>query len=190
MMIASLDAIKVIGQHQDNVVIVSTMSTSREWPLVAKDQQLHIPMGSAMGKASSLALGIALAKPDRRVYLLDGDGSLLMNLGTMVTIAHAAPANLVHFVFENGVYAITGGQPVPGAGRVDFEALALAAGYRTAYTFDNLHEFERVAGWVVNEAGPVMVVLKVKTTDNSAPWPRRSPVQVIRELQQRLAGAS
>ena len=157
MTFTSFQAIEVLGRFQDDVVVVHNMSTSREWPVVAKDQELHLCGDDSMGKAMSIGLGIALARPD-------GDGSLLMSLGALVTIAAAGPANFVHFVFENGVYEVTGGQDIPGAGKVDFAAMALAAGYRAAYTFEDAGEFERAAGGIVAEQGPVLVDLKVKTT--------------------------
>ena len=65
-----------------------------------------------MGKGSSIALGLALARPDIPIILFDGDGSLEMNLGSLVTVANKAPKNLYHFVIQNGVYAMTGGQPI------------------------------------------------------------------------------
>ena len=68
-----------------------------------------------MGLGSSHALGLALGRPDKRVLVLDGDGSLLMNLGTLVTIAEVAPRNLIHFVLENGTYEANGSHPTPGA---------------------------------------------------------------------------
>ena len=71
---------------------------------------------------------------------------------------------IVHFVFENGVYEVTGGQKTPGAGTVDFAAMARAAGYRSAHTFDDAGEFERAAASIVGEEGPVLVDLRVKTT--------------------------
>ena len=142
MTFTSFQAIEILGRYQDDVVVVHNMSTSREWPVVAKDQELHLCGDDSMGKAMSIGLGIALARPDRRVWVLDGDGSLLMSLGALVTIAAAGPANFVHFVFENGVYEVTGGQEIPGAGIVDFAAMARAAGYRAAYTFDDAGEFE------------------------------------------------
>ena len=98
--------------------------------------------GRGMGKASSLGLGLALGRPERRVWVLDGDGSLVMNLGSLVTIAQQAPANLLHVLLENGVYEVTGGQPVPGAGLADFATMARAAGYRSAYRFDTLAALE------------------------------------------------
>ena len=185
-MFTSFDAIRVLAQHQDGVVVVHTMSSSREWPVVAKDEDLHLRLGGAMGKASSVGLGIALARPDRRVFVLDGDGSLLMNLGALVTIGHARPANLVHLVFENGVYEVTGGQPIPGAAKVDFAAIALSAGYASSHTFVDANEFERAASQVLSENGPVLVVLKV-TTSHEHSSPARATHLGMPKLMAKLA---
>ena len=93
------------------------MTPNRYWESVSSNKDLDLPIFGAMGKASSVALGLALARPDKRIVVLDGDGGLLMNLGSLVTIADQEPDNLVHFVFEDGMYFTTGGQPVPGAGQ-------------------------------------------------------------------------
>jgi len=95
------------------------------------------------------------------VIVLDGDGSLLMNLGSLVTIAEVAPRNLVHFVCENGTYEANGGHPIPGAGRISFAGFARAAGYRTVHEFSELAAFGERIGAVLKEEGPVFVVLKV-----------------------------
>ena len=94
-----------------------------------------------MGSASTIALGIALARPERKVIIVDGDGSLLMQLGSLVTIAGAAPPNLFHFVFENGVYETSGSQPLPAEGRFDLTGMARAAGYAHTAQFDDAGRF-------------------------------------------------
>jgi phosphonopyruvate decarboxylase len=108
-----------------------------------------------------VGLGIALAHPETKVMVLDGDGSLLMNLGTMVTLSNKAPRNLYHFLFDNGVYAVTGGQPVPGAGRADWEEMAKAVGYAAAFSFDNLEDLTTGIGDVMAAEGPVFVHLRI-----------------------------
>jgi thiamine pyrophosphate-dependent acetolactate synthase large subunit-like protein len=85
----------------------------------------------SMGLASSIALGIAVSRPEKRVVVYDGDGNLLMNLGATAMIAHTRPANLIHVVFDNGVYASTGNQAAVSQS-VALERLAEAAGYRAA----------------------------------------------------------
>jgi phosphonopyruvate decarboxylase len=114
-----------------------------------------------MGKASSFGLGVALARPDVPVWVLDTDGALLMNLGSLVTIARSKPANLVHFVYDNEAYDTTGGQPTPGAGIVDFKAVALSAGYPAAHAYDELEEIEEDLPSILAGPKPVLVVLKV-----------------------------
>jgi phosphonopyruvate decarboxylase len=129
-----------------------------------------------MGKASSTGLGIALALPHQRVWVLDGDGSLLMNLGSLVTIAAMRPANLVHVVMDNRIYWTTGGQPIPGADQVDFPTLARGAGFTRVHTFDDTEAFQRDMPRVMREDGPVFVDLRVKV----GPLPRRVPRRTMR----------
>src|SRR5215218_2211703 len=124
------DALRIIADLRTDQVVITTMSTAKEWPAFSKREELDLPLLGCMGKASSLGLGVALGAPDRQVLVLDGDGSLLMNLGSLVTIAAQAPKNLVHFVFDNSAYDTSGGQPTPGAGKVDFAGLAKSSGYR------------------------------------------------------------
>src|SRR5688572_678511 len=93
----------------------------------AKRPQNFYMLGS-MGLAAPIALGVALAQPNRRVFALEGDGSLLMQLGALTTIATLAPKNLTMVVMDNGIYQITGAQPTPGAAVADIVAIALASG--------------------------------------------------------------
>jgi phosphonopyruvate decarboxylase len=117
-----------------------------------------------MGLASSHALGLALGRPDKRVIVLDGDGSLLMNIGTLVTAAEAAPKNFFHFVCENGSYEANGGHPIPGRGKVSFAGLARSAGYNSVYEFADLKIFEQQVGTILAEPGPVFVDLEIESS--------------------------
>jgi phosphonopyruvate decarboxylase len=110
---------------------------------------------------------LALGRPDLRVIVLDGDGSLLMNLGTLVTIAGAAPGNLVHFVCENGCYEANGSHPLPGGGGVDFAGLARAAGIKDVSAFDALPAFEAELPGLLARPGPVFATLKIVPGDPS-----------------------
>jgi phosphonopyruvate decarboxylase len=115
-----------------------------------------------MGLDSSHALGLALGRPDKRIICLQGDGSFLMNLGCLVTIAAAAPKNLVHLVVQNGTYEANGGHPIPNNDHVDFAAMARSAGYPHAYEFSHLGNFEQQAAHVLQQEGPVFATLKVE----------------------------
>jgi phosphonopyruvate decarboxylase len=161
-MMESFEAVKVISQHRGDALIVAEMTPGAELPVVSTRPEFDLPFNwAAMGKGSSLALGLALARPDRKVFVLDGDGSLLMNLGSLVTIAHMAPPNFTHFLFDNRVYRCTGGQPVPGAGKVNFAALARNVGYANVYEFEDLQTLEDNIDIVINQVGPTFVCLKV-----------------------------
>ena len=130
---------------------------------------LDLPCVGAMGSASSLALGIALGRPERKVWVLDGDGSLLMQLGSLATIGAEGPRNFHHFVFHNGVYAFSGDQEIPGGMELDFAAMARAAGYRQGYVFDDIESLKTVVGRGTAQPGPVLIQLKVTNEDDGLP---------------------
>ena len=91
-MIRQSDMMKVIQEHRGDAVVVPVFRASPRWKEVSDHPELDLPVGGAMGKASSFAMGVALARPDKNVILLDGDGSLEMNLGALVTIGEQAPS--------------------------------------------------------------------------------------------------
>jgi phosphonopyruvate decarboxylase len=155
------DCLRVIARHvTDKDIVAPVYSTAFDW-IDIRPSALNYFAHGAMGLASSHALGLALGRPDKRVIVLDGDGSLLMNLGTLVTVAEAAPKNLIHFVCENGTYEANGGHPIPGRGKVSFAGLARAAGHKNVYEFSDLKIFEQQVGAILSEPGPVFVCLKI-----------------------------
>lgn len=160
-MIAAADALRLLSDHRADAVVVATMSTSRLWPSVSTRPELDLPVSNCMGKASSVGLGIALAQPRRKVFVLDGDGSLVMNLGSLVTIAQAMPKNLVHLVFVDGAYTTVGGAPVPGSDRADLAAMATAAGYPVARCIDDLDAFHAALPDLLERDGPVFIALRI-----------------------------
>jgi len=107
------------------------------------------------------------------VILWDGDGSLLMNLGTLVTIAGKAPSNLYHIVLDDQMYAMTGGQPLPNYDSTSFAGLADAAGYRMTYLFDDLEDWTTRIVEVLDSEGPVLVVMK--TVPELTDWRNNPP---------------
>src|SRR5947208_15943746 len=96
-----------------------------------------------MGGHAGFGLGLALARPEKKLVLFDSEGDILMSLGMLATIAEQAPANFYHVLLDNEVYATTGGQPVPNATNVAYDKLALAAGYPRAEAFDDVADFSR-----------------------------------------------
>ncbi len=171
-MIEMRDAMRAVLRHRKGDVVLPTETSIRAWADVTDDETFDLPT-PCMSKGSSIALGVALAQPDRRVIVWDGDGSLLMNLGTLVTIGGEAPGNLYHIVLDNGMYAMTGGQPVPNAGNIDYSGLAGAAGYTKTFEFDDLEEWTTRIGEVLDERGPVLIVMK--TAPEITDWVANPP---------------
>ena len=193
-MIRMNDALKLIADRRDDAVVITAMTGSRGWRQVSgEDQPLDVPLRGAMSKAPSIALGVCMAQPDRKVIVIDGDGSLLMNLGALVTAAGKAPQNLYHFVLENGVYAVTGGQPVPNALQFSFAGMARSAGYRSAYEFDDLEDFATRVDEIMSAPGPVLVCLRTEPEVENTPIhlrPRspRTMAQILGDLKQAILG--
>jgi thiamine pyrophosphate-dependent acetolactate synthase large subunit-like protein len=170
-MIAGAKALEMMSEHRTDEVVVTTMSSARVWPTVTTRPDLDLPLKGCMGKASSLGLGVALARPDVKVVVLDGDGSLLMNLGALVTIAGLGPKNLVHVVLQGKTYDTSGGQPTPGGEVMDWAAVAKGSGYKTSASIDT--EEELAAEWpkLLQAEGPVFVRISVDSMWAFGPMP-------------------
>ena len=154
----ALSALRGLIKPSD--LVVAVYQSCFDW-LALCPRDLNYVSTGAMGQASSHALGLAIGSPERQVIVLDGDGSLLMNLGSLVTIATVRPQHFLHLVFENGVYEVNGAHPTPGTGHVDFAAMAIAAGYQKAVSFSELETFEAALPALLAADGPVMAVLKI-----------------------------
>ena len=120
---------EIIQKRRGDAVVVTVERASVAWPRISAMPTRDVSP-TVMGKGSSFALGVCLAQPDTKVIVFDGDGSLLMNLGTLTTVGNMKPGNLYHFVLENGMYATTGGQPIPGQNEISFSGMAKDAGLR------------------------------------------------------------
>ena len=155
------ECLKVLARHRKDAIVLAVYTAAQEWIHISPSEWNYTFTG-AMGQGSSHALGLALGRPDKRVIVLDGDGSLLMNLGSLVTIAHASPKNLLHCVCENGTYETNGAVPIPRAGRVSFTGLAKAAGYPKTYEFSDLNDWDRELDRILKEDGPILVDLKLE----------------------------
>lgn len=146
-------------------VIATTGKLSRE--LYELDDQAfersnRFYMVGSMGCALGFGLGVAQAQPQRPVVVLDGDGALLMKLGSLATVGFAQPQRLHHVVFDNGAHDSTGGQPTPSPA-VDFAALALAAGYQHAETVADEHAVAEALARHLSAQGPTLLRVIIKT---------------------------
>jgi phosphonopyruvate decarboxylase len=167
MVINREEAIKVIletlGDH--DIVVSTTGMTSREvFEIRGAAGQNHaqdfLTVGS-MGHASQIALGIALAKPARRVLCLDGDGAAIMHLGSLTIIGTVGPTNLTHIILNNGAHDSVGGQPTAAFG-IQFTKIAESCGYRSALSVATLEELRDAIEGMRRVAGPLFLEVKVK----------------------------
>ncbi len=154
-----LAVLEILKRHITNEIVVGTYSSGFDWASISERPLDYYAVG-AMGLGSSHGLGLALARPERKIVVLDGDGGLLMNLGTLVTIGKVAPKNLLHFVFQNNVYEANGGHPIPNR-EVDFPAIARGANIRNVARVSDIADFEKnIASWMTID-GPTFVCLEV-----------------------------
>jgi sulfopyruvate decarboxylase subunit beta len=162
-----VDALRVLVPLRQQQIIVTTMGAAREWPKLSQSPlDLHY-VPSAMGQAPALGLGLALAQPEREVWVLNGDGAMLMNLGSLVTIVASRARNLTLFVLNNGIYEVTGGQQTAAAqaerhAHVDFSGMARAAGFASTASFDQLADWRQRAAEALLAPGPRFVELSVE----------------------------
>jgi thiamine pyrophosphate-dependent acetolactate synthase large subunit-like protein len=143
------------------------------WAAGHRPQNFYM-LGS-MGLAIPIALGVALAQPARRCFALEGDGSLLMQLGCLATVATLAPKNLTMLVMDNGSYQITGGQATPAAGGADFVAIARGCGIRSAVWAADETDFEAQIDRCLTTDGPHLIGLKLDDQPPAAQTERDPP---------------
>jgi thiamine pyrophosphate-dependent acetolactate synthase large subunit-like protein len=134
-------------------------------------------MLGSMGLAFPIAVGVALAQPKRRVFALEGDGSLLMQLGCLSTIATLAPKNLTMIVMDNGIYQITGSQPTPAAAHTDLVAIAIASGIAGSAWAADEEDFERLIEQSMSATAPTLIGVRIDDKPGTGTT-KRDPVQI------------
>ncbi|MCA1359697.1 hypothetical protein I6F14_15265 [Bradyrhizobium sp. IC3069] len=145
------------------------------WAAGHRPQNFYM-LGS-MGLAFPIALGVALAQPDRRVFALEGDGSLLMQLGALSTIAALKPKNLTMIVMDNGIYQITGAQPTPAANVADIVAIAIGSGLASSAWAADEEDFERLVDGAMAASEPSLIAVRIDDKPGVGTT-RRDPVQI------------
>src|ERR1700709_500068 len=145
------------------------------WAAGHRPQNFYM-LGS-MGLAFPIALGVALAQPKRHVFALEGDGSLLMQLGSLSTIATLARRNLTMVIMDNGVYQITGAQPTPAVAVADLVAIAVASGLTNSAWAADAEDFERLIEQSMSSAGPTLIGVRIEEKPGPGTT-RRDPVQI------------
>ncbi|TWI72365.1 phosphonopyruvate decarboxylase [Desulfobotulus alkaliphilus] len=155
----------ILRLAKDDLIISTTGKTSREVYALRESfnqkQRDFLTVGS-MGHTSSIALGVALGRPEKRVICLDGDGSLLMHMGAIPVIGSMKPENFIHVLLNNGAHESVGGQPTV-ANRVDFASLSLACGYKKYEKVCDIEGIQRAWQKLGREKGPLMLEVVIKT---------------------------
>ena len=180
------EALEILARQRGQRIVLTTMTAVGIWPQLSDTPLDFAYMPSAMGHGPGLALGLALARPERGVIVINGDGSMLMNLGSLVTLANH-PANVYVLILDNGIYEVTGGQPTAGAGHTDFAALARGAGIRRVYEFSTRDAWQAGAAEALSGRGPVVAWLHVEgRLGQKTPKVPRPMAEQIARLQEAL----
>ncbi len=172
----------------DAGIVATTGKCGRELFTIA-DREQHLYQVGSMGCAAAMGLGVAL-NSKKPMIVLDGDGALLMKMGTLATVGAYAPENLVHLVLDNGTYDSTGGQPTVSGG-VDFAAAAVACGYRLAVSCDGLAGFEAALKAALATKGPSLVHMKIAPGSlEKLGRPTVTPPEVARRFRAFVTGSA
>ena len=185
-MIDRRDAISAIieATNPNDLIVASLGMISRELH-AARDRATNFYTIGSMGLASAVGLGVALLNADRRVTIVEGDGSAMMSLGNFVTIGQEAPKNLLHIILDNESYESTGGQPSV-SGNFDFSAIGLKTGYANGKTVSDLKDFSETLH--SPHPGPYLLCAKTRLEDHQSAPPRVAipPEQMVARFRNSL----
>jgi thiamine pyrophosphate-dependent acetolactate synthase large subunit-like protein len=166
----------------DEVVVTNLGQATLDMQQIA-DRPLNFYTFGSMGQCSSIAMGVAISRPDTRVISLDGDGSMLMNLGQLCTVANTAPANLSIVVWDNEVHQTTGGQPTATSMRSSLAGVARGAGIEKVLEPRNEEEVAAAFDRMLSEDGPFFVQVKVDAGPASGAMQRDLIAYKLRFMQ-------
>ena len=141
-----------------------------------KDKKTNFYMIGSMGLASSIALGVAIKNPKKRVYVFDGDGNILMNLGSLATIGVLQQKNLIHIIFDNASHESTGGQPTHTK-KLNIKNIGKSTNYRVFETM-NKKGLETILNKIQNISGPIMIIVKIKKSGNTSSRVSFNPTKI------------
>jgi len=157
---------QLVGRHEDFLIVAGLAGTARDLTFLSRDAPHVFALAGAMGAATSMGLGLALARPERRVLVITGDGELLMNVGTLATAAVMNPPNLAIVCVDNGRYGETGWQKSHTSLGVDLEQMAIGAGIRTTRLVTRPEQIPEASRLIRDGNGASFVLMRVKPTES------------------------
>jgi len=155
-------AIQIIAKIINDQPIISANGFISRELFNTYEKKSNFYMLGSMGLASSIGLGVALKNPKKTIYVFDGDGNILMNLGSMTTIGTIKPKNLVHIIFDNSIHESTGGQPT-NSKKIDLGKIAQCVNYKTFVAQDE-KELEKIMKNIKFGKGPILLKIKISKT--------------------------
>ena len=178
------DAIKIASDMiVDSPIISANGYISRDL-FETHDKDTNFYMIGSMGLSSSIALGVALKNPEKRVYVFDGDGNILMNLGSLTTIGKLKPKNLIHLVFDNQSHESTGGQP-SNTKNIDLYKIAKSSNYNTFKTNSKIG-LKKIFGKIKNIDGPIMILVRISSGGKPGKRIVHSPITIKKRFSRNL----
>jgi sulfopyruvate decarboxylase subunit beta len=171
----------VMAELGDESVVNANGFIGRE-AFTARDREANFYMIGSMGLASSMGLGVALAQPEKKVVILDGDGNVLMAMGTLAMIAAAAPKNLVHVTIDNGVYESTGNQKTLSS-KIELHKVAESSGYKSSLLVTELDQLKKTFRTALDSNGPSFILVRVEPNfDHNTERVTHTPEEIKRRF--------
>jgi sulfopyruvate decarboxylase subunit beta len=154
------EAIRLIAQEIGNQPIISANGFMSRDLYETNEKENNFYMIGSMGLASSIGLGVALSNPEKKIHIFDGDGNILMNLGSLVTIGSLKPKNFIHVIFDNKSHESTGGQPT-NSKIIELEKIAEVTKFKT-YKISKKEQIKKIFSKIKKENGPICILVKIE----------------------------
>ena len=161
------EAIEFISERINNSPIIAANGFISRDLFSSSEKKTNFYMIGSMGLASSIGLGIALKNPKKRIFVFDGDGNILMNLNSLVTIGSLQPKNLIHIIFDNNMHESTGGQPTY-SNQIDISKIAKTLRY-TTFSVRTKKSLENTLGKIRGMKGPILIVVHIDKSKEKSP---------------------
>jgi sulfopyruvate decarboxylase subunit beta len=160
-MMKRTEFLRALAEYRTDELVLTAWQSSYAWDELSPSIY-NFPSVRTMGECSTFALGLAIARSDKRIVVLEGDGSLCMNLASLITIANTAPPNFYQFILHNRVYETTGGQTLPNVEHLDFVMIARGSGIKQIHRYSDIDAFRKELPQVMQEKGPVFTVIDIE----------------------------